>query len=216
MNNHIIAEKLSDDDEIGSRLKEFLEEIDRFSIQSFINSICQKLETEIMSMSKDGFLNNLFQGATINNLTINSGGATNIYDEHYYKGSDKKQNDSNYSDEQIARALTNVVGVGKPIDSKQKWAGAMWLLRWRCNFPVKAQEFCQRINSLPFDEEPQIKCEYNNIRLLSTLSFMNQDARELEAVKYSKQDEHIFFQLREVVVGLDKELQKSRDYKQVI
>ncbi len=173
------------------------------------------METEEMPSSFGGIVN-YFQGATIHNVNFISGSVTKNGGEHYYSSSAEKQNNSTYSDEQIARALTNVVGAGKPIDSKQKWAGAMWLLRWRCNFPVKAQEFCQRINALPFEEEPQIKCEYNNIRLLSTLSFMNQDARELEAVKYSKQDEHIFFQLREVVVELDKELQKSKDYKQVI
>lgn len=174
------------------------------------------METEEIPSSRSGITNIFHSGVTIHNLTINHGTITRNGGDQYYSSSAGEQNNSTYSDEQIARALTNVVGSGRPIDSKQKWAGAMWLLRWRCNFPMKAQEFCQRVNSLPFEEEPEIKCEYNNIRLLSTLSFMNQDARELETVKYSKQDEHIFFQLREVVVELDKELQKSKDYRKVI
>lgn len=117
-----------------------------------------------------------------------------------------------YTDEQIARALTAVVGEGRAIDCKQKWAGALWLLRWRCNFPAKAQDFCQRVNALPFEQELAIKCEYNNIRQLSTLSFMNEDARQLDSVKYSKRDEQMFFQLRSVVVELDRELQKTRSW----
>lgn len=173
------------------------------------------METEEMPSFRGGIVN-YFQGATIHNVNFISGGVTKNGGEHYYSKSAETTENITYSDEQIAKALTNIVGKGRPIDSKQKWAGAMWLLRWRCNFPSKAQEFCQRINSLPFEEEPSIKCDYNNIRLLSTLSFMNQDARELEAVKYSKQDEHIFFQLREVVVELDKELQKYNDYKIVV
>ena len=50
------------------------------------------------------------------------------------------------------------------------------------------------------------QCEYNNIRALSTLSFMNEDARKLEDVRYSKNDEQIFFQMRTVVVALQEEL----------
>ena len=114
-----------------------------------------------------------------------------------------------YSDEQVATALSHIVGKGKPIDSKQKWAGAQWYLRWVNNYPPKAQAFCEKIDSLPFDEELEIKCDYNNIRPFSTLSFMNEDATHLENVKYSKNDEEVFFQLREVVVALDRELLKT-------
>lgn len=163
-----------------------------------------------------GGIVNYFQGATIHNITINSGILTKNGDEtHHYYGAERKDN-SGYSDEQIAQALTNIVGTGRPIDSKQKWAGAMWLLRWRCNFPARAQEFCQRINSLPFERELEFKCEYNNIRLLSTLSFMNEDARHIENVKYSKNDEQVFFQMREIALELDKELEKTKESRWVV
>lgn len=157
-----------------------------------------------------------FEGAKIYNLTINSGILTKNGDEHHHYNSAERQENSGYSDEQIAKALTQIVGTGRPIDSKQKWAGAMWLLRWRCNFPAKAQEFCQRINSLPFERELEYKCEYNNIRLLSTLSFMNEDARHIENVKYSKNDEQVFFQMREIALELDKELKKTKENKLVV
>lgn len=113
-----------------------------------------------------------------------------------------------YTDEEIAKALTNIVGKNKAIDSKQKWAGAHWGLRWLCNYPAKAQDFCDKIDTLPLPEDLEFKCDYRNIRELSTLSFMNEDARKLENVRYSKADESVFYQLREVVVALYAELQK--------
>lgn len=113
-----------------------------------------------------------------------------------------------YSDEQIARALANIVGKNRAIDSKQKWAGAHWLLRWECNFPARAQDFCERVALLPLPEDLEFKCDYNNIRPLSTLSFVNEDPRHIEDVKYSKNDEQAFFMLKPVVIALMEELQK--------
>lgn len=165
---------------------------------------------------RHGGIVNYFQGATIHNITINSGIFTKNGEEHHHYNAAEKHDSSGYSDEQIAQALTQIVGTGRVIDSKQKWAGAMWLLRWRCNFPARAQEFCQRVNSLPFDRELEYKCEYNNIRMLSTLSFMNEDARHMESVKYSKNDEQVFFQMREIALELDKELEKSKERRWVV
>ena len=116
-----------------------------------------------------------------------------------------------YTDNQIALALSRIVGKGKAIDSKQKWAGAHWLLRWECGYPAKPQDFCDKIATLPLPEELEIKCDYNNIRQLSTLSFMNKDPRQMELVKYSKNDEAMFFQMREVVYALQQELQNLSD-----
>lgn len=87
--------------------------------------------------------------------------------------------------------------------------GTVKCARWECNYPPKAQDFCEKIASLPLPDDLEYKCEYNNIRALSTLSFMNEDARKLESVKYSKNDEQAFFQLRGVVVALAEELQKT-------
>lgn len=154
-----------------------------------------------------GGIYNYFQGATINNLVIN-GNMTKSGTEHYYGAGVHKKI---YSDSQVARALCNIVGKGKAIDSKQKWAGAHWLLRWLCDFPARPFDFCERVNSLPLPEELEIKCEYHNIRQLSTLSFMNEDPRNMESVKYNKNDENVFFQMREVVTALSQELQKTTE-----
>lgn len=144
-------------------------------------------------------------GAKIGQLIMDNHGTMNI-DNHM--GEDEKRSEA-YTDKQVATALMNIIGKNKPIDSKQKWAGAHWFLRWVCNYPAKPQDFCTRINQLPFEVEPEFKCEYNNIRALSTLSFMNEDPEHLESVKYSKHDEAAFFQMREVVVALRGELKKT-------
>jgi len=54
-----------------------------------------------------------------------------------------------YSDEQVAQALANIVGRGKAIDAKKKWAGAIWLLQWVCSYPSNTKQACERIRSLP-------------------------------------------------------------------
>lgn len=133
----------------------------------------------------------------------------NNYYGTVFQGCRGQMEDNSYSDEQVARALTAIVGRGKPIDSKQKWAGAMWLLRWECNYPTRAQEFCERINQLSLPADLEFKCEYNNIRALATLSFMDQDARRMDLVKPSKNDEQVFYMLRGVALALHQELQKT-------
>ena len=56
-----------------------------------------------------------------------------------------------YNDKQVAVALEACVGKGRVIDAKWKWAGAYWYLRWTCNYPVDAKDFCKKIVSLELD-----------------------------------------------------------------
>ena len=139
--------------------------------------------------------NNIAQQMTI---TING----NVYNGQ------AQQAPRQYTDEQVAQALTNIVGKGKAIDSKQKWAGAHWMLRWACNFPARPQDFCERIDRMKLPETLEFKCDYNNIRPISTLSFMNEDSRNLDNVRYSRNDEQMYFQMRAVVIALREELKK--------
>ncbi len=113
-----------------------------------------------------------------------------------------------YSDEQIARAITAINGEKKPLNSKRKWAAVHWALRWYCNFPTGAREFCDRVKELPLGKL-EYGCDYTNIRHFSTLSFMDQDARQMDKVKPSKQDQDFFLQCREVVLALVTELGKA-------
>ena len=155
--------------------------------------------------NNDGFIIHVNSPGNFIAKEITISGTVNI------NGSNGAIQHNGFTDEQIAQALSRIVGKGKAIDTKQKWAGAHWLLRWECNYPSRAFDFCERINSLPMPEEPEIKCDYNNIRQLSTLSFMNEDPRQMELVKYSKNDEAMFFQMREVVYALQQELHNLSD-----
>ena len=114
-----------------------------------------------------------------------------------------------YSDEQVAQALANIVGRGKAIDAKKKWAGAIWLLQWVCSYPSNTKQACERIRSLPLPADLEYECDYRNVRELTTLSFFREDARRLDAVKYSKNDEEAFKDMTKVVVALDEELKKT-------
>ncbi len=114
-----------------------------------------------------------------------------------------------YSDEQIAQALRRIVGRGKAIDSKQKWAGAYWYLRWTANYPATAMSFCEKIARLLPDNDLEYPCDYRNIRELATLSFMEQDPRQMDKVRPSKNDERVFWQCREVALKLADELSRK-------
>ncbi len=113
-----------------------------------------------------------------------------------------------YSDEQIARAIEAINGKNKPLNSKRKWAAVHWCLRWYCNCPKSANDFCERVKVLPLGEL-EYECDYNSIRHFCTLSFMDEDARHMDKVKASKNDQDFFLQCREVVVALVTELGKT-------
>ena len=134
-----------------------------------------------------------------------------VHGDNHYHEKDIENTLNQYSDAQVCTALSNIVGKGKAIDSKQKWAGALWLLHWRCGYPVKAQDFCERIERLQLPQDLEYKCDYRNIRELATLSFIGEDATHMDQVRYSKNDEAAFLQLRGVAIALDKELSLSRD-----
>ena len=114
-----------------------------------------------------------------------------------------------YSDKQVARALEASVGKGRVIDAKWKWAGAYWYLRWTCNYPVDAKDFCKKIVSLDLDIPAEYECSYESIRKICTLSFMDCDARRMDIVRVSKNDQGMFSQCREIALKLAEELGNS-------
>ena len=114
-----------------------------------------------------------------------------------------------FSDEQVAQALEACVGKGLVIDAKWKWAGVYWYLRWTCNYPVDAKEFCTKIKSLELDIPAELECSYESIRKICTLSFMDYDARRMDTVRASKNDQGMFSQCREIALKLADELGKK-------
>mgnify|MGYP007069923172 CR=1 FL=1 len=133
--------------------------------------------------------------------------------ENYQREEQMRQ--PQYSDEQVARALSRIVGRGKPIDTKRKWAGAIWLLQWVCNYPLNTRQACERINQLPLPLNLEYACDYRNVRELTTLSFLKEDARHLDSVKYSKNDEYAFLEMKKVVIALEQELDKTIEYRSI-
>lgn len=113
-----------------------------------------------------------------------------------------------YSNEQIAKALSRIVGKDKPIDCKWKWAGAYWYLRWACNYPADPKAFCLKMDGAEMNIDESLKCDYRNIREITTLSFMSQDATQMDKVVYSKSDEKVFVICREIALKLAEELGK--------
>ena len=113
-----------------------------------------------------------------------------------------------YSDKQVAQVLEACAGKGLVIDAKWKWAGAYWLLRWACNYPVDAKEFCQKIRSLEMDIAAEYECSYESIRKICTLSFMDYDPRRMDSVRASKNDQGMLSQCREIVLRLVDEFGK--------
>ena len=63
-----------------------------------------------------------------------------------------------YNDKQVVQVLEASAGKGLVIDAKWKWAGAYWLLRWACNYPVDAKEFCTKIRTLELNIPAEYEC----------------------------------------------------------
>ena len=114
-----------------------------------------------------------------------------------------------YSDKQVVQVLEACAGKGLVIDAKWKWSGAYWLLRWACNYPVDAKEFCLKIRSLKMDIAADYECSYESIRKICTLSFMDYDPRRMDSVRVSKNDQGMFSQCREIVLRLVDEFGKT-------
>ena len=114
-----------------------------------------------------------------------------------------------YNDKLVAQVLEASAGKGLVIDAKWKWAGVYWLLRWACNYPVDAKEFCLKIRSLKMDIAAEYECSYESIRKICTLSFMDYDPRRMDSVRVSKNDQGMFSQCREIVLKLVDEFSKT-------
>ncbi len=151
-----------------------------------------------------GGIVNYFNGATIKNLVING----NMHDSGHSYNTKKNTKNIKYTEEQIAEAISNINGEGKALDSKQKWAGVYWYLRWAQNYPANSSDFCKKMDHLPFVNKLEFECAYRNIRELTTLSFMDQDARHPDDVIPSRNDSEAYLQCRSVAVALAQELQQ--------
>ena len=133
---------------------------------------------------------------------------TNNYYGTVYQG--KSEGGQNgFSDEQVIKALQACVGKDQMINSKWKWAGAYWCLRWKCNYPVDPKDFCDKIDRLHLGLPENYDCSYNNIRRFCKLSFMDCDPFGKSEVKVSNMDKGVYYWCREVALKLAEELGKT-------
>ena len=133
-----------------------------------------------------GFVVNVYSPG---NQLINS--QVNNYYGTVYQGGAKPASEG-ISDEQVKKLLQACVGKDKLINSKQKWAGAYWCLRYKCYYPADSKDFCKKIESLHLELPDDYRCDYNNIRRICTMSFMNYDPFGKEEVKVSNMDKSVY------------------------
>ncbi len=156
-----------------------------------------------MEKEQGGFVVNVYSPGNQIIQTQNN----NYYGTVYQNGAGQAA--EGFTDEQVGTALRAIVGKDKVIDCKWKWAGAYWYLRWACGYPVDTQEFCSKIKSLDLDIEERYQCDYRNIREITTLPFMAQDATRMNKIQPRKGDEKVFAVCREVALKLAEELGRA-------
>ena len=133
---------------------------------------------------------------------------TNNYYGTVYQG--KSEGGQNgFSDEQVSKALLACVGKNQMINSKWKWAGAYWCLRWKCYYPVDAKEFCNKIKSLNLGLSDDLDCNYESIRKYCSLSFMDSDPFGKVEIKVSNMDKGTYSVCRQIALNLGEELGKT-------
>ena len=151
-------------------------------------------------MKDDGFCIKVYSPGNLiaREITINGG-------VHLGENTDS----GGFSGQQISKALMACVGKDKAISNMKRWAGAYWCLRWKCNYPVDIKDFCTKIDSLHLDVADDLKCDYNNIRRICKLSFMEYDPFGKAEVKVSNMDKEVYSWCREVAFILAEELGKA-------
>ena len=133
---------------------------------------------------------------------------TNIYYGTVYQG--KSENHQNgFSDEQVSKALLACVGKDKMINTKWKWAGAYWCLRWKCYYPVDPKEFCKKIKILNLGLSDDLDCKYESIRKYCSLSFMNSDPFGKTEIRVSNMEKGTYSVCRQIASNLREELGKT-------
>ena len=131
----------------------------------------------------------------------------NYYGTVYQTKNENGQN--GFSDEQVAKALQACVGKDKVINTKWKWAGAYWCLRWKCYYPVDAKEFCKKIKSLDLGLSDDQDCNYESIRKYCSLSFMDSDPFGKTEIRVSNMEKGTYLICRQIALNLGEELGKT-------
>ena len=133
---------------------------------------------------------------------------TNNYYGTVYQGK-CESGQNGFSDEQVSGALLACVGKDKAINTKWKWAGAYWCLRWKCFYPVDPKAFCDKIKTLAIGLPDDLDCSYESIRKYCSLSFMDSDPFGKTEIRVSNMDKGTYSVCRQIALNLGEELGKT-------
>ena len=147
---------------------------------------------------------NYFGGVTINKIVINNGPYTQSGPEYFHYSSNKTKKSSDYSDEQIARAIKSINGKQNVLNNYQLWLGVCCLLSNKYGFPQNLEKCCERIKNLPYEGESlELECKYDSIRKFAYIKFLNENIDDWDAYTPKDEEKKLFYGCKDVVKQLE-------------
>lgn len=111
------------------------------------------------------------------------------------------------SDKLMAEAISSINGKGKVLDERQKWMGVCSLVMARCGYPHNLKDCCERLAALPYEKEPEIPCNYDNVRKLQIYGFARENYERWPSYKPGKDEKKYFDCCRDVARALEHNLE---------
>lgn len=113
-----------------------------------------------------------------------------------------------YTDEQLADAISSICGKGKPLDEYQKWLGVCCYVSAHCDYPIDIGACCQRLAVLPYKEPLEYMPQYKSIRVYATYNFVKVGYDSWKTFKANDQERNLFVKCYDTALALDKALNK--------
>lgn len=167
------------------------------------------MELEELGQRLSGICN-FIGGVTINKLVINHGPYSYSGTEYYQYGSNKMRKSTEYSDEQIARAIKSINGKQNVLNNYQLWLGVCCLLSNKYGFPQNLEKCCERIKSLPYEGESlELECKYESIRKFAYMKFLSENVDEWDTYTPKEEEKKLFNGCKDVAKQLELAIQKE-------
>jgi hypothetical protein len=151
-----------------------------------------------------------FGGATINKVIINNGTYNPTVTENHYYGSSEKKKNTEYNDEQIARAIKSINGKQNVLNNYQMWLGVCCLLSNKYGFPRNLEKCCDRIMNLPYEGGSlELECKYESIRKFAYMKFVNENVDDWETYIPKDDEKKLFNGCHDVAKQLEIALKRE-------
>ena len=127
---------------------------------------------------------------------------------HFYNKKEKSaKEDSDITDEHIAKALIAINGKDKAVNSQVAWLGACCFLAWNHGYPRNLGDCCKKIGELPLIKDClEYECKYESIRKFGSWKFVSMDAREWPQYMPREEEKPMFEKCLTVYQALEKEI----------